>query len=153
MNKIEETQKEIFEETKIPNCVIFISNLNESIENFTFIISQKLKIKFSEVNISNSIVSAFSIFYRKMRIRTGSKLKYKLKDSTLYDILLKKRTQLGKRNYDKITIDLLNDIITCTSNIVYNFFFGIIIFFVLICFLEFFIRNIFQINKIIKRKN
>ncbi len=132
MNNIEEKQKEVFEETKIPNYIIFISNLNESIENFTFVISQKLKIKFPEVNISNSIVSVFSIFDRKMRIRTGSKLKYTLKDSTVYNILIRRRTQLGKRNYDKVTIDLLNDIISYTSNKVNNFLFGIFIFFVLI---------------------
>ena len=131
MNKIEETQKEVFEETKIPNYVIFISNLNESIENFTFIISQKLKNKFPEVNISNSIVSVFSIFDRKMRIRTGSKLKYKLKDSTVYDILIRRRKELGKRNYDKVTIDLLNDIISYNSNRVFKFFFGIFLFFLL----------------------
>ena len=132
MNKIEETQKDVFEETKIPNYIIFISNLNESIENFTFVISQKLKIKFPEVNISNSIVSVFSIFDRKMRIRTGSKLKKNLKDSTIYEILVRRQKDLGKRNYDKVTIDLLNDIISYTSNKVNNFLFGIFIFFVLI---------------------
>ena len=132
MNKIEETQKDVFEETKIPNYIIFISNLNESIENFSFIISQKIKMTFPKVNISNSIISVFSIFDRKMRIRTGSKLKYTLKDSTVYNILIRRRTQLGKRNYDKVTIDLLNDIISYNSNKGYYFFFNIITLFLLI---------------------
>ena len=132
MNKIEETQKDVFEETKIPNYIIFISNLNESIENFSFIISQKIKMTFPKVNISNSIISVFSIFDRKMRIRTGSKLKKNLKDSTIYEILVRRQKDLGKRNYDKVTIDLLNDIISYNSNKGYYFFFNIITLFLLI---------------------
>ena len=132
MNKIEETQKDVFEETKIPNYIIFISNLNESIENFSFIISQKIKMTFPKVNISNSIISVFSIFDRKMRIRTGSKLKKNLKDSTIYEILVRRQKDLGKRNYDKVTIDLLNDIISYNSNKGYYFFFNIITLFILI---------------------
>ena len=110
----------------IKNSKLYVSNLNENLEYFTFSIAKKLNNAFPEVNISNSIISVFSIFDKKMRMRTGSKLKYSLSDSKCYEILINRRKDLGKRNYDKVTIDLLNDIISYNSNKGYYFFFNII---------------------------
>ena len=110
MNNIEEKQRELFNELKIPNYIIYVSNLNENLENFTFSIVKKLNNAFPEVNISNSIISVFSIFDKKMRIRTGSKLKYSLSDSKCYEILINRRKDLGKRNYDKVCVDLLDEV-------------------------------------------
>ena len=100
INNIEEKQRELFNELKIPNYIIYVSNLNENLENFTFSISKKLNNAFPEVNISNSIISVFSIFDKKMRMRTVSLLKYSLSDSKCYEILINRRKDLGKRNYD-----------------------------------------------------
>ena len=79
LNLIEKNQQKLFMETKIPNYIIFISNLvpNEKIEDLAFYVAKSLYLKFPEVNVSNSIISIFSVNDRKMRIRTGSLLKKK----------------------------------------------------------------------------
>ena len=129
MNNIEEKQRELFNELKIPNYIIYVSNLNENLENFTFSIAKKLNNAFPEVNISNSIISVFSIFDKKMRIRTGSKLKYSLSDSKCYEILINRRKDLGKRNYDKVCVDLLNEVYIFFTDNSFTFWIRIIIFF------------------------
>ena len=131
MNNIEEKQRELFNELKIPNYIIYVSNLNENLENFTFSISKKLNNAFPEVNISNSIISVFSIFDKKMRMRTGSKLKYSLSDSKCYEILINRRKDLGKRNYDKVCVDLLDEVYIFFTDNSFTFWIGIIIFFFL----------------------
>ena len=131
MNNIEEKQRELFNELKIPNYIIYVSNLNENLENFTFSISKKLNNAFPEVNISNSIISVFSIFDKKMRIRTGSKLKYSLSDSKCYEILINRRKDLGKRNYDKVCVDLLDEVYIFFTDNSFTFWITIIIFFFL----------------------
>ena len=129
MNNIEEKQRELFNELKIPNYIIYVSNLNENLENFTFSIVKKLNNAFPEVNISNSIISVFSIFDKKMRIRTGSKLKYSLSDSKCYEILINRRKDLGKRNYDKVCVDLLDEVYVFFTDNSFTFWIGIIMFF------------------------
>ena len=129
MNNIEEKERELLNELKIPNYIIYVSNLNENLENFTFSISKKLNNAFPEVNISNSIISVFSIFDKKMRIRTGSKLKYSLSDSKCYEILINRRKDLGKRNYDKVCVDLLDEVYVFFTDNSFTFWIGIIIFF------------------------
>ena len=129
MNNIEEKQRELFNELKIPNYIIYVSNLNENLENFTFSIVKKLNNAFPEVNISNSIISVFSIFDKKMRIRTGSKLKYSLSDSKCYEILINRRKDLGKRNYDKVCVDLLDEVYIFFTDNSFTFWIRIIIFF------------------------
>ena len=129
MNNIEEKQRELFNILKIPNYIIYVSNVNENLENFTFSIAKKLNNAFPEVNISNSIISVFSIFDKKMRIRTGSKLKYSLSDSKCYEILINRRKDLGKRNYDKVCVDLLDEVYIFFTDNSFTFWIGIIMFF------------------------
>ena len=115
---IENAQKKLFEETKIPNYIIFISNINfkkESIEDFAFSIAKNIYKQFPTVNISNSIISVFSIKDRKMRIRTGTILKNTISDSNCLLILNNRKYELRKGNYNKVTLDLINDI-----NLAYN---------------------------------
>ena len=134
---IENAQKKLFEETKIPNYIIFISNINlkkESIEDFTFSIAKHIYIKFPDVNITNSIITVFGIQNRKMRIRTGTILKNKILDSTCLQILNNRKSQLRKGNYNKVALDLINDILLAYNNKFnsYNIFIIILIIIIII---------------------
>ena len=159
MNNIEEKQRELFNELKIPNYIIYVSNLNENLENFTFSIVKKLNNAFPEVNISNSIISVFSIFDKKMRIRTGSKLKYSLSDSKCYEILINRRKDLGKRNYDKVCVDLLDEVYVFFTDNSFTFWIGIIMFFFFLLIIGFFfsifnsIKNNKEKDKLFKIKD
>ena len=110
---IENAQKKLFEKTKIPNYIIFISNINlkkESIEEFTFSIAGYISKQFPDVNITNSIITVFSINDRKMRIRTGTILKKIISDSNCLIILNNRKNKLRLKNYIQVTLDLINDI-------------------------------------------
>ena len=152
MNNIEEKQRELFNILKIPNYIIYVSNLNENLENFTFSIAKKLNNAFPEVNISNSIISVFSIFDKKMRIRTGSKLKYSLSDSKCYEILINRRKDLGKRNYDKVCVDLLDEVYVFFTDNSFTFWIGIIMFFFFFFGLLVLLFRFLILLKIIKKK-
>lgn len=113
LNLIEKNQQKLFIETKIPNYIIFISNLvpNEKIEDLAFYVAKNFYLKFPEVNVSNSIISIFSVNDRKMRIRTGSLLKQKISDSSCLEILNNRKKELRKGNYNKVAYDLSNNIL------------------------------------------
>lgn len=143
LNLIKNNQQKLFIETKIPNYIIFISKLekNEKIEDMAFYIAKNLHLKFPEVNVSNSIISIFSINDRKMRIRTGSLLKQKISDSSCFEILNNRKKELRKENYNKVAYDLSNNIIDVYNENPYTILIIVLIFIFIFILIIYFSNN------------
>ena len=112
MKILYEKQEEFFKKYKVSNYIFLVDNLDEKkevIEEATFNLCKYLYNTY-KINMENSIVALFSIETRRLRIRTGENVKYKLTNEELREVINNLGTYLRGKHYYTTLIKYMENI-------------------------------------------
>ena len=138
MNKLYQKQENFFQKYNISNYIFIVDNLDEkqeSIESATFNLCKYLCNNYS-INMNRSTVALFSIKSRRVRLRSGDKIKHELNNDRLKKIIDNLVPYLKNEKYYKAWNKLIDDLkfYYVYGNAIDNFLIVLIIIILIYCF-------------------
>ena len=138
MNKLYQKQEILFQKYNISNYIFIVDNLDEkqeSIESATFNLCKYLCNNYS-INMNRSTVALFSINSRRVRLRSGDKIKHELNNDRLKKIIDNLVPYLKNEKYYKVWNKLIDNLkfYYVYGNTIDNFLIVLIIIILIYCF-------------------